>query len=345
VFLRRYSGSPRSHIVGLGTYLPSQVVTSEELEADMARQGVPIVDGFIERVTGVATRRVAAADENASDLAAKAASAALAEAHLEARDVDLLIFAAASHDLTEPATANLVQSKLGAARAETYDVKNACNSFMSGLDVANAYVRSGMAETVLVVTGEIPSRAVDLTFTSQRDLTEKFSHLTMGDAGAAVVVTSVEEPERGILATCGLTRGELWHLSTILSGGTMYSRDMSPARAYLRSNGPELEEWGRRDIPPVVKALLAAVDWSSDSVDVMAMQQHSSKIICELATMMGIRESAAVLPLAYAGNAVAANIPLVLAHARQHGRLAPGTRVLLLGASSGVSIVASAVRW
>jgi 3-oxoacyl-[acyl-carrier-protein] synthase-3 len=288
---------------------------------------------------------VAAADENASDLAANAAHAALVDAQLEPGDLDLLIFAAASHDLTEPATANLVQMKIGAHRAETYDVKNACNSFMSGLEIANAYVRAGMASRALVATGEVPSRGVDLTFTSDKDLMEKFAHVTMGDAGGAVIVSATHQAESGILATAGITRGELWHLSTILSGGSMYPRDMSPERAYLRSNGTELEECGRRDVPPIVKAVLSAVDWRSDTVDVVATQQHSRKIICELTAMTGIRESAAVLPLRYAGNTVAANIPVSLALAREQGKLTPGARVLLLGASSGFSVVATVARW
>ncbi len=150
MFLHTNRDVPGGRIAGLGTYLPEQVLTSADLEARIRHDGVAVMaDGFIERVTGVQTRHVAAVTENASDLAEIAARRALDDAGLDARDLDLLIFAAASHDVTEPATASILQAKLGAGCAQTYDVKNACNSFVSALDVANAYVCSDLARIVL----------------------------------------------------------------------------------------------------------------------------------------------------------------------------------------------------
>ncbi len=346
MFLRENRDVPGGQIVGLGTYLPDQVLTSEELEARIRHDGVVVMaEGFIERVTGVRTRHVAAASENASDLAEIASRRALEDAGINAGDVDLLIFAAASHDVIEPATASILQAKLGAHEAETFDLKNACNSFVSALDVANAYVRSGLAQVVLVATGEIPSRAIDLRFASQKELMAKFAHLTMGDAGGAVVVTVAAEPGQGIVATAGLTRGELWHLGTILSGGTMFPRDLSPQRAYLRNRGCELEQCARSEMPPVVRAVLEAADWTAGSVDVVAMQQHTRKIVEEIVTMSGIPRDRAVLPLHHAGNAAAANIPLALGQARDEGRLVRGSRAMLFGGSSGFSVVVSAICW
>lgn len=346
MFLRENRDVPGGRIAGLGTYLPDRILTSEELEDKIRRDGVAVMaDGFIERVTGVKTRHVAAATENASDLAEIASRSALEDAGISVGDVELLIFAAASHDVIEPATASILQAKLGADHAETFDVKNACNSFASALDVANAYVRSGLARVVLVATGEIPSRAIDLHFTSQKDMMAKFAHLTVGDAGGAVVVTAAAEPGQGIIATGGLTRGEMWHLGTILSGGTMFPRDLSPQRAYLRNRGCELEECARVEMPPVVRTVLDAAGWTPESVDVVAMQQHTRKIVCEIVRMSGIPEDRAVLPLRHAGNAAAANIPLGLAQARDEGRLERQSRVMLFGGSSGFSVVISALCW
>ncbi len=346
MFLRENRDAPGGWIAGLGTYLPDRVVTSEELETDLRRGGVAVLaDGFIERVTGVRTRHLAAETENASDLAAAAANRALEDAGYSATDVDLLIFAAASHDVIEPATANIVQAKVGATQAETFDVKNACNSFVSALDVANAYIRAGLARVVLVATGEIPSRAVDLNFTSQKDLMAKFAHLTMGDAGGAVVVTKAPDIGQGLIATAGVTRGEQWHLGTILSGGTMFPRDLSLQRAYLRNRGCELEECARTEMPPAVRAVLGAADWTPESVDVVAMQQHTHKIVREIVRMSGIPEDRAVLPLRHAGNAAAANIPLGLQQARDEGRLNRSSRVMLFGGSSGFSVAISAICW
>jgi 3-oxoacyl-[acyl-carrier-protein] synthase-3 len=345
MFLRHNGDVPGGQIAGLGTYLPDAILTSEELEARIRDDGVAITEGFIERVTGVRTRHIAAASENASDLAALASREALEDAGIGVADVDLLIFAAASHDVTEPATASILQVKLGATHAQTYDVKNACNSFVSALDIANVYLRSGMVRVVLVATGEIPSRAIDLHFASQKDLMAKFAHLTMGDGGGAVVVTCAAEPGQGIIATGGITRGEMWHLSTILSGGTMFPRDLSPRRVYLRSRGCELEQCARTDLPLVVEAVLAAARWSPETVDLVAAQQHTRKIVHEIVGMTGIPETRATLPLHYAGNAASANIPLALSDAKALGRLNRGNRVILLGGSSGFSVVVSAICW
>ncbi len=337
---------PGSYIAGIGSYLPDRVLTSSTLEERVRDSGVAIQEGLIERVTGVRERRVAAEQENASDLAANAARAALAMAGVGARDVDILLFAAASHDVTEPATANILQAKLGVSRAIAFDIKNACNSFLSALDVAASYVESGRASAVLVATGEIPSRAIDLEISSQRELVAKFAHLTMGDAGGAAVVMRSPHPARGIVATGGVTRGEAWHLSTILSGGTMYPRDTSSQRAFLRSRGCELEEYGRTEVPPVVTAVLRATGWTPESIGVVAVQQHSERIAREiLCKRIGLPQESVMLPLRYAGNAAAANIPLCLTEAARQRLLRESSHVLLVGGSSGFSASAMAVRW
>lgn len=332
-------------MAGLGTYLPERIRTSEEIEASLTEAGFTVPRGYIEQKTGVRERRVAGATENASDLAVISARGALAEAGRDPLEVDLLIFASASQDVFEPATANIVQTKIGAARAETYDLKNACNSVMSALDVAQAYLKSGMARVVLIVTGEMPSRAIDLSFASEHDLRERFAHLTMGDAGAAMVVTPAENPGDGMLATAGVTRGDQWQLSTIMSGGTMYPRDLTSHRAYLQTKGRELEALARDVVPPLVGEVLKAVAWDTDSVDLVVTQQHSERIITEVVELAGICASRVVNTLPYAGNAASANIPLALAEARRRGHLERGSRVLLLGGSSGFSAVVTAMRW
>ncbi len=345
MFMRNYIEGPRTRIAGLGVYLPEQTLGSDEIEERIIASGVTVKPGFIRRSTGIASRRIAATDENASDLAAAAAGCALADAAVDPSDVDLLIFAAASHDIIEPATANILQQKLGTRNAQTYDVKNACNSFLSGVDIGNAYIRAGMADVVLVATGEIPSRACDLHFSSHAEITKKFSHLTMGDAGGAAVLTRATGAGDGVLATAGITKGEKWRLGTILTGGTMYPRDVSPARGYLRSRGCELEECGRQEVPQIVQAVLAEVGWTADSVDVVATQQHTNRIVAEVVGGLGIPAERAPLPLRYAGNSASANVPLALAEARENGMLESGARAILLGASSGFSVMVSAVSW
>jgi 3-oxoacyl-(acyl-carrier-protein) synthase III len=345
MYVHSNAGPPLAQIAGVGTYLPDWVVASSELEDELRSSGVAIPSGFIERATGIESRRHVLPGENASDLAVAASREALTSAGLSAEDVDILIFAAASHDVTEPATANIVQAKLGAHRAVVFDLKNACNSLLSALDVADGYVRLRRARVVLVATGEVPSIVTDRRVSSREELTANFSHFTMGDAGGAIVLTPSDDRERGILATAAVTRGTAWELGTVLSFGSMYPRDVSPGRALLRSRSCELEARARTDVPAVMQAVLEAAGWKPETVDVVACHQHTRKIACELSSAIGMRPERLALPLRYAGNAAAANIPLALADAARNGRLQTGARVLLCGGSAGFSAIATAVAW
>jgi len=336
---------PTARIAGLGTFLPEQVLTSAELERRIRDDGVAISPGFIERATGIEERRRARRGENASDLAVGAARGALGAAGIGADAVDILIFSAASHDVTEPATANIVQSKLDARNAIAFDLKNACNSFLSALDVADGYIQLGRARVVLIAIGEVPSVVTDLRVTSREDLAERFSHLTVGDAGAAVVLVPSDDPERGIRATAAVTRGSAWELGTVLSFGTMYLDDRSVERALLRSRGCELEACARAEMPAVMLAAIERAGWTPDSVDVVACHQHTRKISFEICKAAGIPPERVALPLRYAGNAASANIPLAMADAERRGALVPGARVLLCGGSAGFSAIATALTW
>jgi|SRR5581483_938661 len=336
---------PRSRIAGIGAFLPATVVRSVDLEDGLRSAGLPVPAGFIERATGIESHRAVSPGENASDLAVEAARQALARAEIASDDVDLLIFAAASHDVTEPATANIVQLKLGARRAVAFDVKNACNSFLSALDVADGCVRLGRARVAVVTAGEAPSLCTDPRVRSRQELAARFAHFTMGDAGGAVVLTRADEPSRGILASASITDGASWALGTVLSFGTMYPRDLSPERALLRSDGCALESRARAEMPRVMTAALEAADWPPETVDVIACHQHTRRIAHELALAVGMRPECLALPLRYAGNAAAANIPLALVDAADDGRLVPGARVLLCGGSAGFSAIATAVSW
>jgi 3-oxoacyl-[acyl-carrier-protein] synthase-3 len=345
MYIHRNAGPRRSRIIGVGSYLPDQVVTSHELEADIAAAGIDMAPGFIERATGIRSRHVAAEGENASDLATAAGQAALTDAGLAPLDVDLLIFAAASHDITEPATANIVQTKMGAHNATVFDLKNACNSLMTAIDVADAHIQTGRGRIVLIATGEMPTRARDLRFASREDVLARFAHLTFGDAGGALVLAPSPAADYGLVAMGGVTRGEAWHLATILSFGTMHPGNSLPEGAYFNARSSELEHYGRTEVPGVVRAVLSAADWKPQDVDVVAGHQHSERILREMAETVGIATRALSMPLRYAGNAVSANVALALTRARDDGLLAPGSRVLLANAGSGFSANAIAARW
>ncbi|WP_198939398.1 3-oxoacyl-ACP synthase III family protein [Motiliproteus sp. MSK22-1] len=183
-----------SQIVGIGGYVPSQRVTSQELLEEIgSERRFGIAHDWLDTVCGIEERRIAPVDSLPSDLALEAAKVALEDAGLVGRDMDLIIFCGIEGDWSEPATAHRIQTELD-SKAICLDVSNACHGFMNGLTIADLHIAAGAAEHVLVVTGEIPSRiSFDVLQMLQENedldiLKKKIGVLTVGDAGGAVVL-------------------------------------------------------------------------------------------------------------------------------------------------------------
>ena len=145
-------------IKGIGGYLPERVVTSEELEEMAGYKDHGVKLGLCKMLTGCASRHWAAKEELCSDIAARAGEIAMKEAGVEPQDVDAILFTSVTQDFVEPATANVVADKLNIRNGFAFDVKNACNAFLSGVDIADSFIATGKAETVLVVSGECLSK-------------------------------------------------------------------------------------------------------------------------------------------------------------------------------------------
>ncbi|MGQ9425757.1 3-oxoacyl-ACP synthase III family protein [Gilvimarinus sp. F26214L] len=192
-----------SHIAGIGTYLPRAVVSSDELmkEVNSERFGVPAE--YLSRHIGIEERREADRSQCPSDLASLASQSALRDAGASPDEVDLIIFTGITRDYEEPSTAHNVQHKIGASRAACMDISNACLGFMTGLSVADAYINSGMAETVLVCSGEVPSQTRDLFMpllkntSDKRVFKTKLGVLTVGDAGGAMLIRRKQHRDQG----------------------------------------------------------------------------------------------------------------------------------------------------
>lgn len=195
---------PVARLAGVAVHLPQDVRLVADAERELHRrnpQAAPRIP-MVARLTGVRRIHVAAADEQASDLAVAAARKVLAGAGLTPSDLDLLIFASASQDMVEPATSHIVAAKLGAG-CPVMDVKNACNSVLNGIEVAEALIGAGRYRRVLVASGEMPSRAVRHDVPDRETYALSVPGYTMSDAGAAVLVettASAPEPYRGAAA-------------------------------------------------------------------------------------------------------------------------------------------------
>ena len=331
---------------GVGHHLPEKVVTSTEVQArvyETTRFTIP--RGLLQKVTGIETRHYSDDNEQASDLAFKASQIAMEQAKMRPDDFDLLIFASCMQDVAEPATANILQEKLGATRAHVFDIKNACNSFLNGLDVAESLIHAGKARNALIAAGETLSYCINWSIDSVSKLRSGLSGLTLGDAGAAAVLKV--EPNgngRGILPSVFKSYGDQWRLATVMGGGSMHRS--APDHAYFFSaRSQELREQALKYMPIFVKQTLDRVGWKPDDVDLVCTHQVTMEIVEELAQLTGIAYEKCVISVKDCGNTAAASIPIGLARAHAEGRLKPYTKVLLVGGAAGFSVGVVPIVW
>jgi acyl-CoA:acyl-CoA alkyltransferase len=296
---------------------------------------VRVRPGIIAARTGIEARRVAADHEQCSDLAVHAARAALDQAGLEPRDIDLLVFAAASQDLIEPATAHIVQHKLG-TQCQVFDVKNACNSFLNGVQVAESLISTGAARHALVVTGELCSRAVRWHVRDAEEFRRFFPGWTMGDAGAAVVLTPASAEDRGIRHRAFAARSSYWPLATIPYGGSMHPR--GDEYAYLHGDGPALKDAFVAEGPAILRAMMQEAHLTFDDIDHIFVHQVGEAYHAAMLAATGIPPHKVRGTVAQLGNMAAATLPVAHAHAVADGTVQPGERVLWLGMASGISV-------
>lgn len=334
-----------SRLAGLGVYLPESTRTTAETEQRL-RSGNPtlkLATGLIHRMTGVETVHVRPDGWEASDLAVAAARRALDEAP---GDIDLLIFASASQDLVEPATSHIVAAKLG-VEAPVMDVKNACNSVVNAMQVADALIRSGQYRRVLIASGEGPSVAVRWELRDHDEFIRSFPGYTMSDGGAALVMEADDSGGEdgqgaGILASRFLAVSRHWGVGTLPGGGTMRPHDAEAA--YFDMDGRALQQAFLELGPQPVLDLLAENDWTWDDFDLVAIHQVALPYLPPIFERLGVPDDRTVLTIAEHGNLASVTLPLQLQVARERGMVGPGSRVLLIGLAGGISLGLVAVR-
>ncbi len=321
-------------ITGFGHYLPEKIVPSQEVEARLSANGFKVPKGIIRRLSGV-THRHYTDGGISSDMAARAGLRALRSAGVDPQNVDLMIFASASHDVAEPATANIVQEKVGCWGAHIFDVKNACNSFLNALDIANSFIQTGRAQRALITSGEVLSPVINWEVKDVEDMKLKFASWTLGDGGGACLVEASTDASRGIFPGRFYSDGSQWELSTILSGGTLMKRDLS--KWYFECNTDELISLALERLPPLISRALAELEWDPLDIRLVVPHQVSVPVIHKLCQVFDYPTERCAITVDRLGNIAAASIPAALSIAVEQGRVAPGDKVLLIGAAAGFS--------
>ncbi len=325
-----------TRLAGVEVYLPECCPSSAEVQERVAPFRPP--PGLVERLTGIRSRHVAAEHEQASDLAVAAARKLLASTGTAPDDVDLLLFASASQDLVEPATAHIVAAELELT-CPVMDVKNACNSVLNGLEVADALVRTGRYRRVLVASGETPSRAVRWEVPDLRAFLRAFPGYTLSDAGAALLV---EEGDGGILGFGFTADSRHWDAGTLAAGGSRHPRDVE--HTYFAMDAARLKAAFLDVGTGVLDETLARLGITWADCAVVAVHQVSLPYLEVFAAGAGVPRDKLVVTVDAHGNCASASLPLQLVTARELGRCGPGDLVALVGLAGGVSLGITVIR-
>lgn len=327
---------PRARIAAVSAVLPPDERSSADI-AELIRASsrtYKVAPRLIELTTGIRSRRVAAPDVNSSDLAAEAGRRVLETTQTDPESVDLLIFASASQDLMEPATANLVQEKVG-TNCPVFDVKNACNSFLNGLQIADSFIRCGAYRRVLVTVGETPSRGIKWSVANWNDFKKSFLGYTLGDAGAAALLEPSDD-DRGFFYQSFRTVSKYWDIATILGGGSMYGHGKE--HAFIQGDGAVLRNAFIKIGPGILTEALEATETCLADFRRIFVHQVSKPTLTEFSKISGVSEDKIEVTIQDFGNMASASLPVALALAHERGDITAGDLIMLIGMAAGVSL-------
>ena len=321
----------RSVMLGCGSYLPKQILTN----ADLACR-VDTSDEWIVQRTGIHERRSAAPGELTSQMAARAARAALAHAHLEAEAIDLIVLATSTPDNTFPASAVAVQAELGITRGAAFDLQAVCSGFVYALAAADGLLQSGAFGRALVIGSETFSRILDWS--------DRSTCVLFGDGAGAVILESQPQPgrrdDRGLLTV--RLRSDGRHKSKLYVDGGPSS---TGTVGHLRMEGREVFRHAVAMITDVVEDALKATGYTAADIDWFIPHQANQRIIEGSARKLGIAPSKVVSTVDRHGNTSAASIPLALTDAIADRRIKRGDLLLLEAMGGGFTWGAALLRW
>lgn len=320
----------RSLLVGVGAYLPQNVVSNDDLS-----QRVDTSDEWIQERTGIRQRYVAAEGEYTSDLAIAAARKALDNASMKADDIDLIIVATTTPDQTFPATATKVQAALGITHGAAFDVQAVCSGFIYGLSVADNFIKAGQAQNILVIGAE--------TFSRLLDWEDRTTCVLFGDGAGAVVLTAGEgngtSQDRGILTTKLHSDGRYSDLLYVDGGPSTTGK-----AGYVRMKGREVFKHAVVNLAQAVEEALDETGLSASDVDWVVAHQANKRILDATAKKLGLGEDKFIITVDRHANTSAASIPLAFNTGVEDGRIKPGQLVLMEAMGGGFTWGSALIR-
>jgi len=327
--MKRYA-----QIVGWGKYVPSKVLTNDDLAAM-----VDTSDEWIRTRTGIAERRIAAPKEATASMAVQAAREALAVADVDPARLGLIIVATATPDYLFPSTACLVQDALGAERAAAFDLAAGCSGFVYALAVASQIIAAGAYELVLVIGSETLSRIVDWT--------DRATCVLFGDGAGAVLLQASEQPG-GVLSSVLGADGSGGDLLIMPAGGSRQpasAETVAQRLHYARMDGREIYRFATRTMSKAAEQAVQQAGLALEQVDLVVPHQANSRIIETVAKLLKLPEEKVFVNIDRYGNTSAASIPIALCEAVEAGRIKPDNHLVLVSFGAGLTWAAAVVQW
>ncbi len=333
--------TPRARILGLGTFVPARTVTNHDLAEVMETSH----DWIVER-SGIEERHWVDAEEGNYTMGVKAARAALADAGVDASEIDCIVYATLSPDYFFPGCGVLVQRELGIGHVPAFDIRQQCSGFIYGLQMADVFIRAGQYRKILVIGGEVHSRGLDKT-TRGRTVSVLF-----GDAAGAAVVGVSDDPEAGILITRVHSDGSDAECLAMQYPGMAAGRDsyvthddVESGRIFPNMEGQKVFKNAVKRMPEVIQEVLDAQGLTVADIDMLIPHQANLRINEMVAKQIGIDASRVHNNIQKYGNTTAATIPLCLSEARAEGKVKRGDLVCLVAFGSGFTWGSVLMRW
>ncbi|MFD2999286.1 3-oxoacyl-ACP synthase III family protein [Pontibacter toksunensis] len=330
----------QSKIAGVGHYVPENVVTNKDLEKIMDTS-----DDWIRERTGIVERRYFQEGvDTTANMGAEAARRALKNAGVEAKEVNMIIFATLSPDYVFPGSGVLMQRELGLKEIPALDVRNQCSGFIYALSVGDQFIKTGMYDTILVVGAEIHSSGLDFS-TRGRGVSVIF-----GDGAGAVVLTPAESNDKGILSTHLHSDGEFAEELAVLAPDTNKKERLTHemidnGSIYPYMNGNTVFKHAVTRFPEVIEEALHKNGYRPEDIDMLVPHQANLRITSYIQQKMGLPSEKVMSNIHKYGNTTAASVPIALSEAVQEGRIKEGDLVCLAAFGSGFTWASALIRW
>ncbi|MGM0419366.1 MAG: beta-ketoacyl-ACP synthase III [Bacillota bacterium] len=325
--------SRKAVITGVGKYLPEKVLTNFDLE-----EMIDTSDEWIKQRTGIEERRIAADDQSTSDLAYEAAVSALKDAELAADELDLIIVATVTPDMAFPATACIIQDRIGASNAAAFDLEAGCSGFVYGLSVATQFIESGQYDNILIIGAEALSKIVNWE--------DRSTCILFGDgAGACVVQVGTEG---GVLATHLGSDGSGANTLYQEAGGSCLPASEETVAKKLHTiymDGNKVYRFAVKKMGKASLEVLNKAGLTPEDVDFFVPHQANTRIISAAAKRLKLDEDNVIVNLPYYGNTSSASVPIALAEAVENNRIKKDDILVLVAFGAGLTWASAVLKW